>query len=108
MIGDRYSIKTKYLRVNVLMLGLAEELLHYRFETGEPPKEFLFVFYKNSKEFNNFQPYGRGGKTIVTIVDNETKQRYTGVAVCSMQDQFSYKAGRELALERAWSQVNQG
>lgn len=104
--SDRYTVKTRYLRVNVLALVALVDYAGNGVLTGEPDDRVLNVYYKNSRELNTFSPYGRGGRTIVTVTDNETGNKATGIATCSMKDQFSYKIGREKALERALEQLN--
>jgi hypothetical protein len=41
----------------------------------------------------------KGGITFVTV--EKDGKIYSGKAICSLADQFSYKTGRELAVKRA-------
>lgn len=55
-------------------------------------------------EWKNIQPLARGGKTVCEIIDDSNKENKlmsTGVAVCSMSDNFNYKRGRDIAVGRA-------
>ena len=57
----------------------------------------FFIYPEDSKG-------NRTGHTICILlgVDKDNSPRvYYGVALCSNKDQFSYKEGRKLALERA-------
>ena len=44
--------------------------------------------------------------TVASVYDTDTSTMSFGVSVCSPKDQFSKKAGRELAKERALSSKN--
>lgn len=103
---DRYKITTRYYRVNELLIVFAQMLGYKGVLEGPPHSLMLAPYYKNKPELNCFVPYNRGGKTIVTIRDQETGKTVTGVAYCSMKDQFNYTIGRETATERAFNQLN--
>ena len=104
MNTDRYKVSTKYFRVNPFALmgwnAIFGESIRIPFD------EVLGVYYKNSKEFNTFYPYPKGGKVVVTIRDTVTNESYVGSATCSMVDQFCYKTGKALALARAIDKLN--
>lgn len=99
-------------------------------KTGEPPTELLVTYSrslgrfapqpliqfitKHSEILKNYpvyfkigdwlRPHIRGGKTEVLV---ERGDRFaSGTATCSMSDAFSYKTGKELALERALAKLN--
>lgn len=97
-------VNVKHYRVN------QQALLQYSFillNEGINPKVLLKsypserILGQYSKHLKPFEPYQKGGKTIVTILDTETGTEYTGVAYCSMQDSFMYTVGRKIATKRA-------
>lgn len=67
--------------------------------TGKPDDIVLSRYYRSRT--NDFVPDSTGGKTEVTVQNVETGEEFTGVAYCSMTEQFCYKTGRDIALERA-------
>lgn len=52
-------------------------------------------------EHNGDEPQTKGGETVVELQDETGHQLAKGFAICSTQDNFCYKIGRELATERA-------
>ena len=52
------------------------------------------------------QPTARGGKVEITLGWPGSWEETTGVAECSVKDQFVKKAGRDLALRRCLEKVN--
>lgn len=97
-------VSVKHYRVN------PDALFQYSFvllNEGFNPKVLLKgwpserIMGQYSKHLKPFEPYQKGGKTIVTILDTETGIEYTGVAYCSMSDAFSYSKGRKIAVVRA-------
>ena len=67
-------------------------------ETGVPNDKYLFRYYRHNS--NDFAPFSKGGKTVVTLVlDDDTE--VVGEAYCSMRDNFSYEVGRTIAQGRA-------
>ena len=42
-----------------------------------------------------------GGETVVEITDETSGKTFTGVALCSIKDNYSKKVGVRLAIERA-------
>ena len=61
----------------------------------------LFIHFLKNKKYETFEHY-KPYKTICLLIDVKTNElKYKGVAECSEQDQFCYKIGRKLALDRA-------
>lgn len=63
-----------------------------------------FYMHVNTRLAEEAKPMTKGGMTVCTITEDGEYGVFvlaTGVARCSMSDVFSYKVGRELALERA-------
>jgi len=93
--------------------GYDFRISHYRLPSDramwfDPPE-----FYENRVEFmldnvrrffrrgeNDFVPFERGGMTICEVTKNKQFEFDTS-AVCSLQDNFSYKRGTKIALGRA-------
>jgi hypothetical protein len=103
---DRYDVDTRYYRVNPAAL-YGVMVVEGVDLNGEPPSECLGVYYRHNKSLNTFTPYARGGKTVVVIKDRLTGKQATGVATCSLNDQFVYTHGRTLAMLRAFELLNQ-
>lgn len=61
----------------------------------EKVEELSVRYRKNTKDF---VPAGRGGYTTASI--EYAGVTVTGVAVCSPSDNFCYRTGREVALDR--------
>lgn len=70
-----------------------------RLEKGAPPLEHLFRYFTSGK--NRFSPDTHGGHTVCQLISNKNAILATGVATCSMSDNFCYATGRELAFQRA-------
>lgn len=88
--------------MNEFPKGIDIEIDHSRYvETGLGTG--LRRFARGKSHYNHI--HQKGGKTEVAIICGD-KVVARGVATCSMQDQFCYKTGRELALERALSLDN--
>lgn len=81
-----WKVSTEYHRP--LSHGDRNYLFQYRRKTG---------FVDDVGE----QPATRGGLTIVTLINEETKQMVKGEAYCSKQDGFCYAIGKKIALYRA-------
>jgi hypothetical protein len=65
---------------------------HYRIdEVGN-----LRRYYRN---FKNFKPQVKGGKTIFRIIADEGE--FVGIAECSDKDNYCYRIGRDIAFGRA-------
>jgi len=69
---------------------------------GQPPKRWLARYLTSIGRFKNniFAPNSKGGLTVCTIISHDGI-RFTGVALCSLSDNFSYKEGRRKAHNRA-------
>lgn len=67
---------------------------------GKPNEDVLGRYSKKNPKYKLFVPGQKGGKTEVTIKDSVGNE-FTGTSYCSMQDNFVYKVGRELALAEA-------
>lgn len=52
-----------------------------------------------------YEPDPRGGMTICFLFDEDFPTAY-GIAECSLKDQFQYKVGRKIALDRAIATFN--
>jgi len=68
----------------------------------------LALLYRYSKKYgfeewanSDVAPHTRGGMTTVFLYGEDKNWLLSGVAVCSMSDNFSYETGRKLALLRA-------
>ena len=72
---------------------------------GRPNRGLLYQYSKKygflDLDNYNTHPHTRGGMTTVFLHDEDGQWLLSGVAVCSMSDNFSYKEGRERALLRA-------
>ena len=94
--------------------------LHFeRASRGMPDKENLIEYSKGNGfyvsdpggeqyKFDGLKPCARGGKTVCNIIDDSDKLEKviaTGVAYCSMSDNFCYRIGRRIALGRARAAV---
>lgn len=55
---------------------------------------------------NMWEPEAKGGMTVCSIRDSETGFVYLGAAICSREDDFCYRTGREIAMGRAADQMN--
>lgn len=98
------KIKTEYYRIPQHVVDYFEVP-----KRGKPYDESLFQ-YPQSKDSRklfsiNWQPYIKGGKVVCTIIDRDNV--FTGVSICSMADNFSYKIGRRIALGRALKLLNE-
>lgn len=109
------KISIQYFRIP----EIDQELYSWHFDInlhtakGAPPDKALCLYNRHDKGFSinsywgklliaeNIRPYARGGKTIVTITDDNGEKICEGIAVCSMRDNFSYKLGAEIAFGRA-------
>ena len=61
----------------------------------------LFVRFVKNKKYETIE-YNAPYKTTCLIIDVDTKKvAVKGVAICSDEDQFNYRSGRILSLERA-------
>jgi hypothetical protein len=98
--------------------GLYYTVEHYRIpnwdikvkKKGKPEPEYLVRFLPSIGKWrigNILLDLGKtsmratGGKTIVHIRNESKEILATGIALCSMSDNYCYKTGRELALVRA-------
>ena len=68
---------------------------------GKPPVQLLRVWEKHSDGTRDFEPYPRGGLTIVSIFDPDGNEVCSGEALCSLSDNFVYRIGRQIARGRA-------
>ena len=72
---------------------------------GRPHPALLYHYSKKYgfDEFPNsdIAPHTRGGMTTVFLYGEDKTWLLSGMAVCSMSDNFSYEIGRKLALLRA-------
>lgn len=64
---------------------------------GKPADDSLYHYRKG---VDGWLVSPRGGKTVCHLV-LEDGRKFTGEAVCSLSDAFSYKKGRDLSFERA-------
>lgn len=71
---------------------------HYRIVDIDGGKFLLYVNRKNPRGSGRFLP--NGGTTDVVIYEND-KKIGQGTAICSKKDNFCYKTGYTIALERA-------
>ena len=73
---------------------------------GKPSKKMLLRYLKSENGFEAWprelggRPATKGGLTLCTITTGDGDQ-YTGVALCSLSENFSYKEGRDKARSRA-------
>lgn len=80
----------EYFRIPQLIYPLLKH-------SGEPKEKWLLRYVKTNK---TFEPGPCGGITVATL-ELENGRQFRGFAVCSMKDNFNYKIGRKLAVERA-------
>lgn len=71
--------------------------------THKPLDKWLFRYEQHDKRF---YPRLRGGMTTCTLVLSNNKP-IVGTAYCSMSDNFCYRTGRQIALERALKQYRE-
>lgn len=76
--------------------GVKTVFKHYRYDTEDGS---LKRYYRRGE---HFVPRTRGGMTECIL--DIGGANYTGVAVCSRQDNFDYAKGRRIAAGRAWKQ----
>ncbi len=67
---------------------------------GSPAERQLLRYKRSGEDSKGFQPYPKGGKTVVTLVTQDGKE-YSGEAVCSLSDNFNYRLGLRIAYARA-------
>ena len=72
---------------------------------GVPNDDILERYSRTHKPMKTFVPEIYGGRTVVTIKDSVGNE-FTGVANCSMTEQFCYKTGFRIALGRAIKEFN--
>jgi len=83
---------------------------------GKPHPAFLIRYVRSEgflendfppdRDFTNISPHSRGGKVYCNIED-KTGCAASGIANCSYSDNFCYKIGREIALDRAKKQLKE-
>jgi hypothetical protein len=69
----------------------------------EPQENWLYRYESHNKYFT---PKQTGGKTVCTLVLSNGES-IVGTAYCSMSDNFCYRTGRQIALERAQKQYRE-
>jgi len=65
--------------------------------------EKFYHFRLWDNKFETWSP--KGGVTVCLLIDFDLIYG-AGVAVCSLQDQFNHKIGRDLAQRRAWGKCD--
>jgi len=95
------------MRTIVKHFRVPRHVYHATKGKGRPPAEALFVYSRNRGFVSgkHWKPHPRGGETIAYIMDDEGRVVASGVATCSLSDNFNYRRGREIALGRAMAQV---
>jgi len=100
------SIKFRHYRIPVI---LDEGLPGYKLAKEGKPKNSWLLPYRGIDEW---EPMACGGKTIceltVAVPDPENfvkMEKYLGVAICKMEDQFVYNIGRGESLDDAYTKV---
>ena len=69
---------------------------HYRYEKNSAVPRYRW-YKRRSKEFE-VMPYGGVTECHLVLEDNS---EIVGISECSMQDNFNYKIGRQIAFGRA-------
>lgn len=103
MTEPAYTFKTS---IRYYRIGDATAWIKLEGKKGQPPDQYLRPHRRGSKDMI---VYAKGGKTEVVITlfdeDGDPVKKFTAVSYCSLQDNFCYKIGREIALGRARKQM---
>jgi len=95
MENDKMKVKKVYYR-------------HYRYATINGQIDFDALIYglqHYNRRKTKWQPSTKGGKTECHLV-LEDDSEIVGIAECSLQDNFNYKIGRQIAFGRAVKKYN--
>ncbi len=92
------------------LLGLKVKVRHNRWFSktwGDRDQHtILFTGSRHDYKSSKLIPEGRGGTTVVTIHEPDGTFLARGEAKCSRLDNFNRKMGTQIALGRAWAEIN--